>query len=139
MTLGPRNTLVEVEIVPTTEQKLGGIVIPNNSELYAEAIIRAIGPGNINSVGARSETHDLAVGQRVLVQRYQVREMSMSRGLGKSEIGVRFTRDNKTYLLFEQTAILYILQDEHADRLGLNSPPPAGYIRRSDGSVYRPD
>lgn len=113
--LGPRNTLVEVEILPDQkEKKIGNIVIPDNRDLYAEGIVRNFGPGNpamLSSVtsGYHSETTDLRVGQRVLVKRYDVRPMGQ--GLVKNEAGIKFIRDGKTFLLFEQMSIVYILEE----------------------------
>lgn len=107
----PRNTLVEVEIIDNKEKRIGALIIPDNSELYAEGYIRSIGPGNINAAGARSEIHDLCVGQRVLVKRYEIRQHGG--GLMKNEAGVRLLIDEKTHLLFEQTSILAIL--DHGD------------------------
>ena len=107
-----RNTLVEVELIEDKEKKIGGIVIPDGTELYAEGIVRSVGPGNVNAAGARSETHDLKPGTRVLVKRYQV----TPRGnvMMKAEAGVRFTRNNVTHILFEQSYILAILDEATA-------------------------
>lgn len=104
----PRNTLVVVELLENKEKTLGGIVIPNNQELYSEGIIAAVGPGNVNAAGARAETHDLHVGQRVLVKRYEVRQSAQS--FAKSEAGIRYTYDGKNYMIFEQTSIIVILE-----------------------------
>lgn len=111
----PRNTLVEVEIIDSKEKKFGNIVIPDNSELYAEGIVRSVGPGNLNVAGARVETHDLRIGQRVLVKRYDIRPHGG--GLAKNEAGIRFILAGKTHLLFEQTSILAILDERPSCRV----------------------
>lgn len=104
----PRNTLVVIELIEEKERKIGAITIPTNSELYCEGIIQGIGPGNIGAAGARSETGDLKIGQRVLVQHQQVRQMGA--GLAKSKCGIEYTRDGKKFMLFEQANVLAILE-----------------------------
>jgi co-chaperonin GroES (HSP10) len=102
-----RNTLVAVELIEIKEKKIGNITLPTNSELYCEGIVLAVGPGNINAAGARTETHDLHEGDRVLVKRYEVRPHGQ--GLAKSEAGIKFVLGGKEHMLFEQTSLVAVL------------------------------
>ncbi len=103
----PRNTLVLCRMLEVKERLHGSLVIPTNSDLYCEAEIVAFGPGNVNATGARPETHDLRVGQRVLVKHQKIREAGG--GLIKNKEGIEYERDGQKYMIFEQGNVLAIL------------------------------
>lgn len=106
----PRNTFVIVELIEQPERQVGKIVIPTNSDLYCQAEVVAVGPGNINASGARSENHDLHPGQRVLVKYQEIRQAAS--GFAKNKTGTEYrTDDGKKYMIFEQMSIIAILHD----------------------------
>lgn len=104
----PRNTLVLVRMIDEPIKKVGAIIVTTNAEMYAEAEVLAVGPGNINSVGARIETHDLQVGQRVLVKHQDVK--ITSQGVMKAKTYIEYSKDDVKYQIFEQTHIVAILE-----------------------------
>lgn len=132
----PRNTLVVVDITERPERKHGSIVIPTNGDLYVEGVVAAIGPGNVNAAGARSETFDLKVGQTVLVQHQQVRQLGS--GLAKSKCGIEYTSEGRKYTLFEQTNILAILVEspltEEGQRAALQAKVKEGLSKIIDNN-----
>lgn len=99
----PRNTLVVIRIIDQPSRRVGSITVPTNNELYTEADILAIGPGNVSANGGRSETFDLAVGQRVWLQHKQ----KTQRGL--TDTAIVYQSENEKFHIVEQTAILAIL------------------------------
>lgn len=99
----PRNTLVVIRIIDQPSRQVGSITVPTNNELYTEADILAIGPGNVSANGGRSETFDLAVGQRVWLQHKQ----KTQRGL--QDTAIVYQSENEKFHIVEQTAILAIL------------------------------
>lgn len=101
----PRNTLVLLRLFRKTEDHIGAIVVPTAQDKYTEAEVVAIGPGFVAAAGGLSETSDLRVGQRVYVQHKQ------SRGPGQlTDAGTRITQDGEELYLFEQTAIVGIIE-----------------------------
>jgi co-chaperonin GroES (HSP10) len=108
--LKPRNTVVVLSIIEKSERKQGKIVVPTNGELYAEAEVVAVGPGGGTVAGGNTETFDLKVGQLVFLQAKR-----QGRGPAGHPIteyaGVRYVVDDKTYFLYEQTAILGIVAE----------------------------
>jgi co-chaperonin GroES (HSP10) len=83
-------------------------VIPTNGELYAEAEVVAVGPGNGTVAGGRSETFDLKVGQRVFLQ--HKRQGQSGRVITEMRASAT-TVEGKTYFLYEQTSILGIVAE----------------------------
>ena len=101
----PRNTLVLLRLFKKTEDHIGAIVVPTAQDKYTEAEVVAIGPGFVAAAGGLSETSDLRVGQRVYVQHKQ------SRGPGQlTDSGTRITQDGEELYLFEQTAIVGVIE-----------------------------
>lgn len=122
----PRNTLVEVELIEgEKDAKVGGIIIAGTPEMYCEGYVRSIGPGSLDAEGGRSLTHDLEVGQRVLVKRYEVRQTGQ--GIMKNEAGIRFVRHGKTFILFEQMSVVAILEQPDIRPLPAQYPYPAAF------------
>lgn len=101
--ISPRNTLVILRLAMKPEEKIGNISISNNEALYTEAEVMAVGPGSISAEGGVSETFDLKVGQRVLVQHKQETPR------GKKDMGIRYVFSGEIFYLFEQTAIFGII------------------------------
>ena len=101
----PRNTLVSVRIIEKATRQVGAITVPSHNDLFAEAEVLAIGPGNVNAAGARSETFDLKVGQRVWIKH-------RTRSQGQlMEAAIAYQTQEERYHLIEQTAILAIIAE----------------------------
>jgi co-chaperonin GroES (HSP10) len=101
--LSPRNTLVILRLTTKAEEKIGGITISEGDSLYTEGEVMAVGPGTVQATGGISETFDLKVGQRVLVQHKQETPR------GKREVAIRYVHNGEIFYLFEQTAILGVI------------------------------
>lgn len=108
--LKPRNSIVIVKLIEQAERQHGSIVVPANKECYCEAEVMAIGPGNVSAAGGRSETFDLAVGQRVWVKHKEKRP-----GQGGipmlNDCGIPYQDGGITYHGFEQGSILGIIAE----------------------------
>jgi co-chaperonin GroES (HSP10) len=105
----PRNTLVVVKIIEQAERRIGNIVVPTNADLYCEAEVIAVGPGNVSADGGRSETFDLHPGQRVWVKNKEQRP-----GQGnvlRFDAGISYTEAGEKFLFLEQTSILGIIAE----------------------------
>lgn len=108
----PRNTLVLVRLIKKSEEKVGQIVVKTENDQFSEAEVMGIGPDCIAAAGGQSSTHDLKVGQRVLVQSQTIqpgpgglpRKRSQGLELKESETG-----GQKDLFLFEQTNVMAIL------------------------------
>ena len=117
--ISPRNTLVVVRIIDEPTKKIGSIVVSTNAEMYAEADVLAVGPGNINAAGAREETHDLKVGQRVLVKHQDVKPRGNE--MWRAKTYIEYAKDDVKYQIFEQSHIVAILAEP--DPLLVNVAP----------------
>jgi len=104
---------VLVRLIKHAEEKVGVIVVKTDSDQFSEAEVLAVGPDCISAAGGESSTHDLKVGQRVLVQ-YQV-IMKGPDGLhrGKREQGLKLKETlvdgERDLYLFEQNNIMAIV------------------------------
>lgn len=105
----PRNTLVLVRLYEKPEQQVGKITVPNLNELYTEAEVLAIGPGTQVAAGAISETHDLAVGQRVQVKHKNVDHRGPK--FPANIAGIKFVQNGEVLHIFEQASIIGILAE----------------------------
>jgi|HubBroStandDraft_5_1064220.scaffolds.fasta_scaffold813830_2 co-chaperonin GroES (HSP10) len=109
----PRNTLCVLRLIDTPIKHAGSIVIPTGGDQYTEAEVMAVGPGNLNAAGGRTETFDLKVGQIVLVKH----KRSNQRGESQLE-GFHYRIGQENYYIFEQTNVLAIIR-EPANPVGL--------------------
>lgn len=106
--ISPRNTLVVVKLVEVAERKVGAITVPSNNDCYCEAEVIAVGPGNVQAGGGRSETFDLYPGQRVWVK--HKKKFVGPGGLAKYEDeGLPYRDGDVLYHCFEQNSIIGIL------------------------------
>lgn len=123
-----RNTLVALRLIAKAEQKHGAIFVNANTECYSEAEVVSVGPGNVQAEGGRSETADLAVGQRVLVQ--HKKKFNNGSGLVKyQDEGLSIRHEDMDYLLFEQTSVLAILSQPEENPFA--KPLDAAYTLKS--------
>lgn len=105
----PRNTLVVLRLIETTEKTVGAVVVPTAKDQYCEAEVMAVGPGTLSAAGGRSEIFDLKIGQRVFVK-----HKTKSRGpMGEILLddGIVYMDGDKKYMLFEQNNILGIIAE----------------------------
>lgn len=128
-----RNTLVLVRIFDESIKKVGAIVISTNAEMYAEAEILAVGPGNVSAAGARVETHDLHPGQRVLVKHQDVK--ITGQGVMKAKTYIEYAKDDVKYQIFEQTHIVAILAQAPARNMELRDLDHGTPVARDAGNV----
>lgn len=106
----PRGTLVVLELIEASERTQGAVVIPTHKDKMCEAIVVAFAPGNVAAAGGRSETHDLRLGQRVLVNHKQDGRNALS---GQAELKptyMPYASGGKTYALIEERYIFGILE-----------------------------
>lgn len=113
----PRNTLMVIELIPRAEKKQGAIIVTTNGDVYTEAFIVAVGPGNVAADGGRSETHDLRVGQRVFVK-HKERRPAPGGVVSLTESTLPYQIGDKTYHLIEQTSILAVIAEPPGDACG---------------------
>ena len=111
----PRNTLVLLRRVEEKEEKkVGRVIVVTQQDLFADFIVVAVGPGTKLTGGARSETHDVNVGDRVYV-RY--RDPGHDHG-GNQTLNVAgptiLDDEGKPLLLLEQTRIVGVYKDAPA-------------------------
>jgi chaperonin GroES len=93
--LKPLGARVLVEPVAEQETKRGGIIIPDTAkEKPTEAIVRAVGPGEIDDKGNRIPM-EVKTGDRVLISKY-----------GGTEIKL----DNKEYKVLSKDDILAVVE-----------------------------
>jgi chaperonin GroES len=93
--LKPLGARVLVEPVAEKEVKRGGIIIPDTAkEKPTEAIVRAVGPGEIDEKGNRVPL-EVKEGDRVLISKY-----------GGTEIKL----DNKEYKVLSKDDILAVVE-----------------------------
>jgi len=93
--LKPLGARVLVEPVAEQEVKRGGIIIPDTAkEKPTEAIVRAVGPGEIDEKGNRIPL-DVKEGDRVLISKY-----------GGTEIKL----NNKEYKVLSKDDILAVVE-----------------------------
>lgn len=117
-----RNTLVALKLIEAKEQKHGAIFVNANAECFSEAEVISVGPGNVAATGGQSETADLRVGQRVIVE--SKKKLSNGSGLVKyQDAGLPLRHEDQTYHLFEQTSVIAILSE----------PPLPGMAYASNG------
>ena len=113
--LQPRNTLVLVHLKKKEEEKIGNIIIKTDSDQFAQGDILAVGPDCRSAAGGQSATHDLKIGQRVLVQWQLIQKDGHGMMRGKKEQGLKLeeniTDGKKDLYLFEQTSIMAILAE----------------------------
>ena len=102
----PRNTLVLVRLHEQTARQVGHITVPTNGEQFTEAEVISVGPGNISADGGRSETHDIQVGQRVLVL-YKEKDPRF----GNKHVGIPIQQNGETLYLYEQGRVLAIVAE----------------------------
>lgn len=106
----PRNTLVVLRLIETTEKKLGnGIVVPTAKDQYCDATVIAVGPGIISASGGRSDCFDLHPGQRVFVKHKTKGRNQMGECL--VDEGIPFTDGEVKYMIFEQTNIMGVYRE----------------------------
>lgn len=108
--LKPRNTVVVLDLIEQSEREQGGIVVPTNGELYAEAEVIAVGPGAGNVAGGNTETFDLKPGQRVFLQAKKRGRNEHGREV-LEYAGIRYVVDDKVFFLYEQTSIFGIVAE----------------------------
>ncbi len=93
--LKPLGARVLVEPVPEKEVKRSGIIIPDSAkEKSTEAIVRAVGPGDLDDHGKRIPI-EVKAGDRVLISKY-----------GGTEIKI----DDKEYKVLTKEDILAIVE-----------------------------
>ena len=93
--LKPLGARVLVEPVAEQETKRGGIIIPDSArEKPTEAIVRAVGPGEIDDKGNRVPL-EVREGDRVLISKY-----------GGTEVKI----DNKEYKVLSKDDILAVVE-----------------------------
>lgn len=93
--LKPLGARILVEPVAEQEIKRGGIIIPDSAkEKPTEAIVRAVGPGEIDDKGNRVPL-DVKEGDRVLISKY-----------GGTEIKL----DNKEYKVLSKDDVLAVVE-----------------------------
>ncbi|HTG43474.1 MAG TPA: co-chaperone GroES [Verrucomicrobiae bacterium] len=93
--LKPLGARVLVEPVTEVESKRGGIIIPDSAkEKPTEAIVRAVGPGDIDDNGKRIAL-EVKVGDRVLITKY-----------GGTDVKI----DNKEYKVLSKDDILAVVE-----------------------------
>ena len=93
--LKPLGARILVEPVSEQEVKRGGIIIPDSAkEKPTEAIVRAVGPGEVDEKGNRVPL-DVKEGDRVLISKY-----------GGTEIKL----DNKEYKVLSKDDVLAVVE-----------------------------
>jgi chaperonin GroES len=93
--LKPLGARVLVEPVAEQEIKRGGIIIPDTAkEKPTEAIVRAVGPGDLDEKGNRVPL-EVKEGDRVLISKY-----------GGTEVKI----DNKEYKVLSKDDILAVVE-----------------------------
>ena len=93
--LKPLGARILVEPVAEQEVKRGGIIIPDSAkEKPTEAIVRAVGPGEIDEKGNRVPL-DVKEGDRVLISKY-----------GGTEIKL----ENKEYKVLSKDDVLAVVE-----------------------------
>ena len=93
--LKPLGARVVVEPVAEQETKRGGIIIPDSAkEKPTEAIVRAVGPGEVDDNGKRVPL-EVKEGDRVLITKY-----------GGTEVKI----DNKEYKVLSKDDILAVVE-----------------------------
>lgn len=113
MNLRPRNDGVIVRLLKKQEERVGTLHLPTTNNEYCEALILAVGPGEIAAAGARVSTFDLTAGQRVLVK-YQTAVRSpdgMIRGFRPE--GLRLDRSDDVYF-FPELNVLAIFDESES-------------------------
>jgi chaperonin GroES len=93
--LKPLGARVVVEPVAEKETKRGGIIIPDSAkEKPTEAIVRAVGPGDVDDKGNRIPL-EVKEGDRVLISKY-----------GGTEVKI----DNKNYKVLSKDDIFAVVE-----------------------------
>lgn len=107
----PRGTFVLLLPIEYREKKVGNIVVPNHKDEFAEFEVLAIGPGNSMAGGARAETFDLKVGQRVLVNHKTPTRTQI--GMELKDVGFVYhdKERGETYRMIEERYIVGILAE----------------------------
>ena len=106
----PRNSLVVVKLIEQAEKKVGAITVPTNADLYCEAEVIAVGPGNVSAAGGRSECFDLKPGQRVWVKYKEQKPMGGGQ-VARFDAGIRYQDGDTYYYVFTQESILGIIAE----------------------------
>lgn len=101
----PRNSLVVLRLLTKSNRKFGGITVPTNNDLFTEAEVVAVGPGNVSAAGGVSETFDLKPGQLVYVRH------RTETPRGKMDAFTPYTEGDKQYGLFVEASIVGILAE----------------------------
>jgi chaperonin GroES len=95
MKLKPLGARVLVEPVAEQEVKRGGIIIPDSAkEKPTEAIVRAVGPGEVDEKGNRVPL-EVKEGDRVLISKY-----------GGTDVKI----DNREYKVLSREDILAVVE-----------------------------
>jgi co-chaperonin GroES (HSP10) len=105
----PRGLFVVLDLIAKAERKQGSITVPTHNDKFCEAIVMAVGPGNSMAGGARPETFDLKVGQRVLVTHKMPGREELTGQQVLKPTGLPYVDGEKTYTLIEERYILGIL------------------------------
>ena len=116
----PRNTLVLVKLIESATRTVGQIVQTTNRDMFTQATVLAVGPGNIAAEGGVSDTFDLHPGQIVTVLYKESRRGPVGEEL--KNVGVPVTlEDGSSAFLYEQNRIVTIDEElirEDAGRAG---------------------
>lgn len=111
----PRNTLVGVRLNPLPKtRKEGLITVSNEDKAYCTGTIVSVPAGTVMSEGGQPETHDLKVGQTVLVK-HKSPKPGPGRTIRWVADGLDMSEDlvgEKNIVLFEQMNILAILEGD---------------------------
>lgn len=104
-----RNNLVAVRLVTRPEQMIGKILVPDNDKCFGEAEVVAVGPGLVLAHGARPDTHDLRVGQRVFVKHSSIRPTAV----GNTPVpdGIKYTDDGEQLIILAESSIVGIIAE----------------------------
>ena len=105
----PRNSLVVLSLITEAERKVGALTIPTNGDVYTQALVVAVGPGNVSAQGGRSETFDLRVGQIVLVKHKEKHQRGDLAHYVPVTLPYRY--EEQDYHMVPETSVLAILQE----------------------------
>lgn len=108
--LKPRNNFVILKLIEKSESRHGSIVVPANNDCYCEGEVMAIGPGSMMAGGARADTFDLAIGQRVWVKHKEKRQSGDGRVM-MIDCGVPYQDAGVSFHGFDEKSILGIIAE----------------------------
>jgi co-chaperonin GroES (HSP10) len=120
----PRNSLVVLRLLNKSNRTFGGITVPTTNDLFTEAEVIAVGPGNVSAEGGRSETFDLKPGQLVYVRHKQETPR------GKMDAYTPYNEGDQRFGLFVEASIVGILAEQ-----GQWKPEPDGVQRYNPPTI----